>query len=203
MSPGNNKKYRKGFGIVEVLLAGVIIITVLGALVVVARTTVNNTIYLKQRTVAYSYAQSLIETIRQIRDTNYIDNRSDTEWNNFVGDNNEQIPVLGKEYCVRKKLTNPDGKAGNVRFRIINCSNMQDPDDPSSISDNGIISVDDIDFTSRVKFLGIGDLLTDPIGIEEANRNAYRAEITVSWVYLGRDYQIVVKELIANSRQQW
>lgn len=77
---------KKGFGILEVLLAGVIIITMLGALVVLGRTVLMNIANNVARAQATYLAQEGIEITRQIRDTNYIDNTNTTGWNSFVRD---------------------------------------------------------------------------------------------------------------------
>ena len=82
-----NIKHKKGFGILEVLLAGIVIVIVLGSLVFLARNTLNSSIYLSQKAQATFLAQEGIEIVRNIRDSNYIDSNNKTQWDTLLIDN--------------------------------------------------------------------------------------------------------------------
>jgi type II secretory pathway pseudopilin PulG len=193
-------KFKKGFGLLEVLLAGVIIITVLGALVFLAKNTINNTTYNQQRTEALFLAQQGIEMVRQIRDSNYIDGNSNTEWNTFISSpltgsdpgprDPDSAPVLEKEYKLCRTFSNIAG--GGLR-RLV----LVDQTDPRC-------SVADRFYTRRIIFHDIGNqIFTKPLGVEESRNNGYKVEVTVSWVYNGSDKSLSLDEIIANSRQGW
>lgn len=194
MSHGINKKF--GFGIIEVLLSGVIIITILGALVFAARNIINNTTYSQQRVQAVFLAQDAIEHLRQIRDTNYIDGVSDTKWNTITGEYSALIPSIGTMYCLRKKLHNP-----LKRYHIIQCTVRE------INKDNGTeVVVDETNFYVYIYFSKVGeDLLADPtiIGPVTDPDYAYIVKAEVEWTFLGKDKKLVIEELITNSRQAW
>lgn len=63
-----------------------IIITILAALVFISHAAINNSTYTQQRAQATYLAQEGIEQVRQIRDTNWIDGSSTTQWNSLVWD---------------------------------------------------------------------------------------------------------------------
>ena len=72
--------YQKGFGLIEVLLASLVIITVIMALIYVGRLAISNSSEAQRRTQATYLAQEAMESVRQIRDSNYIDNDVATSW---------------------------------------------------------------------------------------------------------------------------
>jgi len=79
--------YKKGFGILEVLVSSVIIITILMALVFIGRTALTNSSYIQEKAQAVYLAQEGIEIVRQIRDTNWIDRDNTTGWNSLAAGN--------------------------------------------------------------------------------------------------------------------
>lgn len=79
-----NKKYSKGFGLIEVLLSSVIIAMMLGALITVGRTAIASNENALERVQATYLAQQGIEAVRQIRDTNWIDGDA-TAWDSLTG----------------------------------------------------------------------------------------------------------------------
>jgi type II secretory pathway pseudopilin PulG len=195
-----NKKFKKGFGLLEVLLAGVIIITVLGALVFLGRNTINNSTYNQQRTEALFLAQQGIEMVRQIRDSNYIDGNQNTNWNNFVstalteGDpgprDPNSTPELERNYKLCRTLSNLTGD-GLRRLVLVN------GEDPRCSAANGF-------YTRKIIFHDIGnEIFTKPLGVEVAKSNGYKVEVTVEWIFNGSSKSLTINELIANSRQGW
>lgn len=194
------KKFKKGFGLLEVLLAGVIIITVLGALVFLGRNTINNSTYNQQRTEALFLAQQGIEMVRQIRDSNYIDGNQNTNWNHFIslpladgdsgGRDPDATPKLEKDYKLCRTLSNLTGD-GLRRLVLV------DNDDPRCSTANGF-------YTRKIVFHDIGnEIFTRPLGIEEAKKNGYKVEVTVDWFFNGNSKSLTINELVANSRQGW
>ena len=193
-------RLKKGFGILEVLLAGVIIITMLGALVFVARTTINNTVYSMQKGQAAYLAQEGMEIVRQIRDSNYIDGRGGSEWNTIAGDDSTlRVKTVGeigidRPYCIRKKLNND-----NIRYHMVDCTDAEI--DPQT---RGQVNIDGTVYTRYIYFYSSGGkLLSLPTGIDNFLDNSYRVHIVISWSDMGRDRELVVDEVITNSRQAW
>lgn len=64
---------RKGFGLLEVLLATAIFIVVIGSMVTLNQMSVRNAVLANHRTQAYNLAEDALESIRELRDTNWID----------------------------------------------------------------------------------------------------------------------------------
>lgn len=91
------EKFKKGFGILEVLVSAVIIIIILTALVFVGKTALANSVYTQQRAQATFLVQEGIEQVRQIRDTNWIDSSNLTQWNSlaWVSGNRSPITIEG------------------------------------------------------------------------------------------------------------
>ncbi|MFA5927219.1 MAG: prepilin-type N-terminal cleavage/methylation domain-containing protein [Patescibacteria group bacterium] len=77
-------KHKKGFGLIEVLLASVITAMMLGALISVGRVALASNQNALERTQAAYLAQQGIEVVRQIRDTNWIDGGT-TSWDSLTG----------------------------------------------------------------------------------------------------------------------
>ncbi|MBI3261442.1 hypothetical protein HYZ64_03685 [Candidatus Berkelbacteria bacterium] len=72
-----------GFGIIEVLVAASIIALVGGGVVMLNSSVLRNTALIADRLIAFEWAQEGIEVARQIRDSNLIDNRPETDWKCF------------------------------------------------------------------------------------------------------------------------
>lgn len=175
---------RKGFGILEVLLAGVIIITMLSALVFLGRSAINNSVYLQQRAQATYLAQEGMEIVRQIRDSNYIDGNNTTKWNTL----RELNTGVGPGMIYQIGWT--DQYSG--RYFLIPIS-----DNPKNIN------IDGTDFTRTIEFATAENLLTDPVISNfsgDKNDIALRAIVKVTFDSFG-EKKVEVEELIANSRQ--
>lgn len=171
------KKRKKGFGLLEVLLAGVVVITIVGGLVFLGRTSMNNLTYLQQKSQATFLAQEGIEVVRQIRDTNYIDGDRSTGWNSFIGGSE---PAVGSYYY----------------FRITDTPSLSDDSDDEEVTLGGT------SFERTVRFEQVsGDILKNPSDVNPGERNAYIATVTVNWD--GSRGPVEIKELIADSRQRF
>lgn len=191
-------KIKKGFGVIEVLLAGVIIITMLVALVYIARGALNGAMYSKQRAQAVFLAQEGVEVVRQIRDSNYIDGKPGTKWNTLAGDSPfhevETVDTRADPYCIRKKLHN-----STKRYHMVNCT-----DDEVDPERSGNIEIDGTNYSRFIHFYSSGGkLLTDPPGIEDPLLSSYRMVVYVRWEHLGDGKEIKIEEIITNSRQAW
>ncbi|GEM_PF-5718956 len=69
---------RNAFGIIEVLISGVIVITVIAAAASVRQRANSQSAFSRHQAVGYLLAQEGIEAVRQIRETNYITKMRDT-----------------------------------------------------------------------------------------------------------------------------
>ena len=74
---------RRGFGLLEVLLASGILIMVIGAIVGLGRAAVRNNLISLQRAQAYNLARETVEIIRANRDTKWIDKQIN-DWNDDI-----------------------------------------------------------------------------------------------------------------------
>lgn len=188
---------KKGFGILEVLLASVIIIIILGALVFLVRGILNKTTYYQERLQATMLAQDGIEKVRQIRDTNYIDANPATEWSSFVL-NTSNIFIKPVLYS---------GNPLNIYYSsYVTSINRIGLTTTTSAEDVGGTK-----FTRQIFFESPNELMTHPTEgnganhdfIENINNNAYRVTSRVTWTFLGDTKTIEIKELVTNSRQRY
>ena len=182
-------KRKKGFGILEVLLASLVVIIVLGGLVYLARNSMLNTAYRFQHSQATFLAQEGIEVVRQIRDTNYIDGDSNTKWNTLFFDNdNRVVPIFqmaGNNYSTSYNASN-----GKYELKLPNAN-------PDIVQIEGtdferVINVRQIDQVENNIFEGDQDLLN----------NAYVVDCIVTWVSArGGGAEVKITEMMTNSRQ--
>lgn len=179
--------HKKGFGLLEVLLAGLIIIIMLSALVVVARAAISNSLYLQQRSQATFLAQEGMEIVRQIRDTNYIDGSNNTTWNAY----DQAVPTSGKINTA--KFYGIDFASG--RWKLLS---KNDEASVASMTFSGVT------YRRVITFSDTGSLVTNPALTTNPNFNApaYRLKVAVTWSFQGQDGKTVeIEEILANSRQ--
>jgi len=187
-----NKKYSPGFGILEVLISGTIIIIILGALVTVARSSLTNAKYMQERAQAVSLAAEAVETVRQIRDTNYIDRLPATKWNTVIGPVSTIIYDPAKTYYIYISTV----LLGNGLY----------------LSDvpTGDINIDGTNFNRQITFSNIssagGQLLTLPPllpspAVIVTSDNGFVVKTVVTWAGTGgKSGKVELRELITNSR---
>ena len=77
-------KKTNGFGLLEVLIASSIILIVILSLAAVSNSTLRSTYQIDERAQAINLAQEGIEVVRQIRDTNWIDQKTETKWSDIA-----------------------------------------------------------------------------------------------------------------------
>lgn len=189
----NNKKFSKGFGILEVLISSAIIIVVLGTLVFIAQSSLMNAAYMQERAQAVSLAAEAIETIRQNRDSNYIDQNSETQWNT-VGtlSNADVFNYLSYDFYTPSSLN-----ANNRMYLVTNVVGRALP----------VIKIDGVNYTRKINFVSLDDttLLTQPTNVANLDSNgkgnAFIAKVEVTWKGSGgKAGSVLVEELITNSR---
>ncbi len=198
---------KRGFGLLEVLLAGVIVITLLSSLMVVSRNVSDSSVITQQRTQATYLAQEGIELVRQVRDSNYIDQRNYSKWDTLIGDNSTDSVFIIKNGKVETRSDNYkfviSKKFINERYRIVQqVSGEEDRD--------GVIEIDGTTFTRTVtfeKFYGtlnqdsVGALYDD--GKEVTDIPAVKVKVVVEWMSksVSNNRKIEMEELITNFRQ--
>lgn len=197
---------KKGFGLLEVLLAGVMIIMILSALLVVTRNVSDNAVQNQQRLQATYLAQEGIEIVRQIRDSNYIDQNKNTRWDTLIGDSSNisfisnNGKVTDNDYVITKNMK-------NQRYRLIE---KIDTDE----SANGIIELDGTKFTRKINFIEyygtldkVGVIDNPPLMYQDEiveNIPAVKVRVEVGWMWKtgkSNDKKIVIEELITDFRQ--
>lgn len=185
-----NFRKNKAFGLLEVLLAGVIIIIVLSALMVVARSAIDNSVLLQQRAQATYLAQEGIELVRQIRDSNYVDGSAFTKWNTLIGLNFKEEIEYGKEFVISETTLPQRICAGEP---VANNPNM-----------DGVINIDGTEFSRKVVFLPAVGSLNDPqlkYDSDAVSDQSFKVKVTVSWKSKLANKQIEIETLLTNSRQ--
>lgn len=187
-----DKKYqKKAFGLLEVLLAGVIIIIVLSALMVVARSSMDNSILLQQRAQATYLAQEGIEIVRQVRDTNYIDESNTTKWNTLVGDNSMGGFIDSHIYVVK------DTPVVN-RQRIVQKT--------SNPGESGSVSIDGTTYQRNIYFVksGANGSLQNPLlqyNSQPVTEQSFKVRVSIAWSSKNVNKKIEIESLLTNSRQ--
>lgn len=117
------KNKSKGFGIVEVLIASVIIVMVIFALTAAGRNSLFSTEYMSQQAQATYLAQEGIETVRQIRDTKWLDGQNgnnNANWDYWDCDTSVSTPVFGAVVPGNYYKINDDGTTNSIDQTINN-----------------------------------------------------------------------------------
>jgi len=94
----NKVKKQAGFGLVETLIASTIIVSVIASFVFVSQGVLTATGRTADRLQATSLAAEGIEVVRQLRDTNWIDQDNNTDWGKWETSSLSQYVVPRKEY---------------------------------------------------------------------------------------------------------
>ncbi len=201
----------------EVLLSGVIIITVLAALVMVGRAAINNSEYLQQRAQAIYLAQEDLEIIRQIRDTNWIDGENSTEWKSIFY--NTSISASAPYLTSSKPL----GSNLNTTYQIVfNQGNrcrlnagggfsLIDSQDllktfPNPV--NAVKSINGVNYHNVIKDPesgnSLGNLLPGSSSINgtvvDKTDSALKITAKIDWIFNGKVKNVEVSELLTNWR---
>jgi type II secretory pathway pseudopilin PulG len=186
MSPSVTKK--NGFGIIEVLLAGVIIITMLGALVVLGKTVISNLTNTAQRSQATFLAQQGIEIVRQIRDSNYIDQDNTTQWNSLITDSSGSYhpPSFGSGdiYVISFNYNSP-----TIKPKLIKLAD-------DSAGDSDIPLVGGGTFTRTISFQKVTNLQPQGATASLDENNVFTVKCTVDWE---GGKEVTIDEMLTNS----
>lgn len=192
------QKRKRGFGILEVLISGVIIIIILGALVVLARNAINNSQYVQERSQAVNLAQEGIEIVRQIRDTSYY---SANNWNQMVCNSTENrldLTVLAPDISYRFKWYSPSpGNKTNLDAWF-----CLEPGTGTGVNLAGN------NFYRTVRFYNIGgsgsQILSDPTNkVKNNGVNGVIVEVVVTWPTASGDHNVNIRELITDNKFQF
>jgi type II secretory pathway pseudopilin PulG len=189
------KKNRKAFGLIETLIACAILIIIIGALMSLSVLISRNIAFTKQRATAFNLAQEGIEGIRQVRDTNLMDGKSETAWNTLIcqTDSTFHVPDPIAEPANTYKLSfGAFGcyTVGGVTPKRITLQ-------PVSATDGETISIGGIDFNRRITFEVPG---IDPLvkNADTTSDNAIRVVVKINWIKDGQSREIELKELLTN-----
>jgi len=210
----SHKKYQKGFGLLEVLVSVVIIITILSAMVFIGRSSLNNSQYAQERAQAIYLAQEGIEIIRQMRDSNWIDGDNTTEWNSWDYDGNLFSEVQdGRCYKINDIITSPlsspyYGRHNMVYTNLSNkgaCKNALK--DPTKTGEWGKRTVNNLDYYRNVFIENVSGLMQSADTAEETAyaNSAYKITVFVQWINRGsyRKEPVEVSEIITNWRPDY
>lgn len=189
------RKFKKGFGILEVLISSVIIMIILGALVFIGRSAMANSEYIQERAQAIYLAQEGLELVRQIRDTNWIDG-TNTAWDSMKCNST----ITGFE-------ANPIAAGNNYELAYISSIKRYCLNTPSELSEIDIAQGSAI---SAVKYkrkiiLERGDNLLPENPLDQStkvysNINAMKVTAEVTWLFNGAEKNITVSEMLTNWR---
>ncbi len=169
-------KYKKGFGIIEVLIASVVIVLIIGAVTSAGMSSLRSSTRLQRRGQAAYLAQEGLEAVRQIRDTNWVDGNNLTNWatlENLSGD---------------KKLSFASGRWGLV--------------DMATADDLEKITIDGMEFKRKLTFEPTNDNLMPNITTEERSKNSFKFTVNVTWPG-GPSGGIIVSEILTNWRPNY
>lgn len=185
-------KFSKGFGILEVLISSAIIIVVLGTLVFIAQSSLTNAAYMQERAQAVSLAAEAIETVRQNRDSNYIDLDSTTKWNTVGSGSNADVFSLLSSPSTNNVFYIPFDFISR-RLRLNNSLTLP-------------INIDGVNYTRKIMFydlskVGSSELMTKPVITTDNSKNGFLVSVQVTWKGSGgKTSSAQVEETITNSR---
>lgn len=185
-----NKKIKNGFGIVEVLIASVIMMIVIFALTAAGRSALRGTIYLHERAQAMYLAQEGIEQVRQVRDSNWLDNLPATTFKQFTDYGVDDTAEWAIAY---------DGSTAPFGFKIAPAL----PD-----NSNSDITIDGTVFNRTIIFKQI--LSTDNIvpaygdfTTTAKNQSVVKVTVNLKWQSNDSDKNITVSELMTDWRPNY
>jgi len=152
--------------------------------------------FVKGRAVAYNLSQEAIESARQIRDSNLIDNNQSTNWNYFIC-NPAATPYLSApattgtiKYYTITSGTFSSCYGANPRITMI--SDLSASGEP--------ITVGSITYTRKIHFLnsGLSPRVVDLASHDVTEENAIRMVVDITWTDSGNSRRVQVSELLTN-----
>lgn len=195
------KNRKKGFGVLEVLVSSVIIITILGAVVMIGHVALNNSEYVGERVQASYLATEAIEQVRQIRDTNWNDQNNSTAWNSVVwnGSKNGLSIPASEDLDNATLIYHPETGVNpyNYRYGLVQTTNSPTLYETITLADSNI------SFKRYIELKKVGELVP-PNGPDMVkDSNAIKVTAVVQWKYRGQDKEIKVSEIITNWKTQF
>ncbi len=180
----------KGFGIIEVLISSSIIISVLGGLVYAGRMTYQNTLYLQDKSQAIALAQEGLEIVRQIRDTNWVDNSADTHWNDLVMISNGSLAEVVPNSNIKYGISRSRLQSGPDRYGLT-----------EAVSEKVKIDDSSYEYNRSVKVESTGKLMIDVIGkeVDALSSQSLKVTVVVSWL----DKSVELSEILTNWRPNY
>jgi len=184
------QKYKKGFGILEVLVSSVIIITILSLLVFIGRSALANSLYAQQKAQVIYLAQEGIEQVRQIRDTNWIDGDNTTQFDSVVWNSakNDLQQLVDGEYVFYYNST-------LKRYGL------------TANASGESISIDGQAYTRKIILSSISSSSTilPGSGVNNINKSdqSFKATIRVTWDINGQAKNIEASEILTNWRPNY
>lgn len=183
-------KREKGFGILEVLIAVVIIVTILGALVFIGRSALNNSIHAQERAQAIYLASEAIEDIRKTRDANWIDKNEATTWKTLRYDAGSLSDI--DNGCYKFVSISGTDKKGLSKITSSDCSGLDIDAD-----------WENTDYKDYLRVVQIES--TDGLVPDQMTESALKITVLVQWKTRGayQEDPISVSELITNWRPNY
>ena len=199
-------RFKKGFGLLEVLVSAVIIIMILSALVLIGRKSLSNSVYAQQRAQAIYASQEGLEIIRQMRDTNWIDGNSNTQWDSMGIDSAGKLVNLtdldsnqihNAQIQFYTQASNPAN-----RYYLLLADNSAGAQENIGYSLDGITTLFEVKRSVTIEKTNPYDLLPglDP---ETKSANALKITVTTKWDYDGSTHTVNVSEILTNWRPNY
>lgn len=196
-----SREKQKAFGIVEVLIASSIIVVILASLVGMGQLALSNSVRMQERAQATRLAQEGIEIVRQIRDTNWVDGNSVSEWNSWQHTNNTPnwSSASDGDYIVsfdsQNNYTAPHNQPDVMRFYLTSVTLAPDYSNAEAINLDGGVSK----YKRWVNVASVSNLLPTNSG---PTLSDYAKKITVS-VDMPSGKTISISEMLTNWRPNY
>lgn len=191
----NGKKQSRGFGLIETLIACAILVIISGALLTINVVITRDIVFAKGRSVAFNLAAEAIESTRQIRDSNLIDQQESTNWNTFVC--SPQNPYLSSPVASATSLYKINAAADPNCFGTTQRIFLTQ--DTSLAGENIVIG--GITYNRKIHFLNsrIDPKIYSSDGTTDiTDSNAIRMVVDISWNQNNTNNHIQVSELLTN-----
>ena len=167
------KHTKKAFSLIETLIAATIIVILLYSLVAVGRNSLERSSSMHERAQAMLLAQQGLEIVRQIRDTNWIDD-TQQKWSDF---RYSSVSPIGRSNISDDSKISFDSAI--KRFVLVPASTS---------SDWEMLTIDNLEYTRTVKYTPL-DQTSMPNGTNDTgndgeiqpDENAVKVTVTVSW----------------------
>ena len=184
---------KKGFGVIETLIACTILALLAGALLSLSVLIVKSISKSRHQVQAYNLASQAIETVRQIRDTNLIDGKEATKWNSFVCSGTSTMVPEKSGQIYKISTDHSCDSVSEPRFFLLfdPAGEKLDPDSNRGAGQQR--------YTRKISFepSGVSPIVGDANSTEN---NAIRVKVEVSWGNSDRE-KIEVRELLTNWKQ--